>query len=55
MGSHISDLEAYRRAVSFYFPSAKVNMQMWIQLEPDGASQDIPSSGGILLDFSDFW
>ena len=55
VGIHISDLEAYRRAVSFYFPGAKVNMQVWIQLEPDGVSQDIPSSGGILLDFSDLW
>lgn len=34
VGSSISDLEAYRRAVSFYFDGAKVNFSMTIQLEP---------------------
>lgn len=52
VGSSISDLKAYRRAVSFYFPGAQVKMQMKIQLEP---AEDTQDSGGILLDFSDFW
>lgn len=56
VSSSISDLEAYKRAVSFYFPGAEIKVQMWIQLEPDteapAASED---SGGLLLDFSEFW
>lgn len=56
VGSSISDLEAYKKAVSFYFPGAKINMQMVIQLEPaEVAPRPAENSGGILLDFSDFW
>ena len=56
VASSISDLEAYKKAVNFYCPGAKINMQMVIQLGP--ASEDsgaAKGSGGILLDFSDFW
>lgn len=52
VGSSISDLEVYKKAVSFYFPGAKVEMQMKILLEPAEEPQD---SGGILLDLSDFF
>lgn len=31
-GNAISDLEAYKKAVQFYFPGANVNMQMTIDL-----------------------
>lgn len=56
VGGSISDLEAYKKAVSFYFPGAKINMQMLIQLEPTAPEQATDeNSGGILLDFSDFW
>ncbi len=55
VGSSISDLEAYKRAVEFYFPGARINMQMLIQMEPDAEPPAVPDSGGILLDFSDFW
>lgn len=56
VGSSISDLEAYKKAVSFYFPGAKINMQMVIQLEPaEEAPKSAKGGGGILLDFSDFW
>ena len=32
VGSSISDLEAYKRAVRFYFPGAAVKMQLTIDL-----------------------
>ena len=48
----ISDLEAYRRAASFYFDGARVNFTMSIQLEPAAVE---PQQTGILLDLSDFF
>lgn len=51
VGNCISDLEAYRRAASFYFDGAKVNFSMAIQLEPAETEPD----RGILLDLSDFF
>lgn len=51
VGGSISDLEAYRRAASFYFDGAKVNFSMTIQLAPAEAEPD----RGILLDLSDFF
>ena len=56
--SSISDLEAYKRAVSFYFPGAEVHMHMTIDLCGDvpGGAQEEPGDSGILsLNFSDFW
>ena len=47
----ISDLEAYRRAVSFYFDGAQVSFSMSIQMEPVVE----PQQTGILLDLSDFF
>lgn len=32
VGNYISDLEAYKKAVQFYFPGAEVRMQMSIDL-----------------------
>lgn len=52
VGSSISDLEAYRRAVSFYFDGAKVIFSMTIQLEP---AETEPDRGGLLLDLSQFF
>lgn len=51
VGSSLSDLEAYRRAATFYFDGAKVNFSMTIQLQPAEAEPD----RGILLDLSDFF
>ena len=51
VGSSLSDLEAYRRAASFYFDGAQVNFTMSIQLEPAAE----PQQTGILLDLSDFF
>ena len=52
VGGSISDLEAYRRAASFYFDGAKVQFSMTIQLEP---AETGPDRKGILLDLSDFF
>ena len=52
VGSFISDLEAYRRAASFYFDGAKVRFQMVIELEP---AEVYPDRNGLLLDLSDFF
>ena len=52
VGRSLSDLEAYRRAASFYFDGAKVNFTMSIQLEPAAVE---PQQTGILLDLSDFF
>jgi len=48
----LSDIEAYRRAVSFYFDGAKVEFQMKIMLTP--AAVTPTSEHGILLNFEDF-
>ena len=52
VGGSISDLEAYRRAASFYFDGAKVKFQMVIRLEP---AETEPDRGGLLLNLSDFF
>lgn len=52
VGSSISDLEAYRRAASFYFDGARVNFTMTIQLEP---AEPEAEQKGILLDLTDFF
>lgn len=63
VGGHISDLEAYKKAVQFYFPGAEIRMQMTIDLigtaakdsepyTPKHASNAKPES--IVLDFRNF-
>ena len=37
VGNSISDLEAYKKAVQFYFPGAEVRMQLTIDLIGDAA------------------
>ena len=54
-GSSISDLEAYRRAARFYFPGAKIRMQMTIDLIGDAAGEDKEqSTDPMILDFTQF-
>ena len=53
VGQSLSDLEAYRRAVSFYFDGAQVDVAMTIRLEPADTAQD--QGGGIVLDLADFF
>ena len=65
VGGSISDLECYRRAVQFYFPTADIRMELHIDLAPHAQeanhTTDKPttaeptSSGGIVLNFSDFF
>lgn len=53
-GTSISDLEAYSKAVSFYFPGAKIRMKMTIDLIGDARKGTDSSTGGLILDLSDF-
>lgn len=50
----ISDIEAYRRAVRFYFPGAEIRMSLSIELGGEAAQVTTPDTGGIVLDLSDF-
>ena len=42
VGNSISDLEAYSKAVQFYFPGAKVQMALTIDLIGDAAGDSAP-------------
>ncbi len=42
-GNALSDLEAYRRAVQFYFPGADIRVQMRVSLCPDAEPEDSPT------------
>lgn len=60
-GSAISDLEAFRRAVKFYFPGADVKFHMTVNLcadvEAEGeaaAAAPVASTGPKILDLEDF-
>ena len=64
VGRHISDLEAYKKAVQFYYQGAEIRMQMTIDLigaaaakdpepyTPKHASNTKPEN--IVLDFTEF-
>lgn len=52
VGSSISDLDCYRRAVKHYFPSADVRMQLTIEMTPETQAE---KPAGIVLDFSDLF
>ena len=49
-GSSISDLDAYKRAVQFYFPGAEIKMTMTIDLIGDAAGQGEAAPKGVVLD-----
>lgn len=66
-GSSISDLEAYRKAVRFYFPQAEVRFAMTVETgtrpaetgtktkEPDAIQQrPVPLTSRKILDLTDF-
>ena len=64
-GSSISDLEAYRRAVQFYFPGAEIRWTMTVDLigtagDPSAALRSArddrrdENKAGIILDFTQF-
>lgn len=50
LGSAISDVNAYRKAVQFYFPGAEVRVKMSVDLVGAAAEE----KAGILLDLADF-
>ena len=56
-GNAISDIEVYRKAVEFYFPGAKVNFKMTIDLGDEGFSNSAENTDKLdlsldsLLDF----
>ena len=54
----ISDLEAYKAAVEFYFPGAAVSMKMNIDLCGDASGEAAPTpepSKGMIIDLSAFF
>ena len=57
VGRGISDLDAYKRAVQFYFPGADVEFSMKIRVNPhetdDGTTGG--DNGGITLNFYDLF
>lgn len=60
-GTSISDLEAYQKAVQFFFPGATVKMQCTIDLIGDAAEEEYTpkhaaegKTMGIILDFKSF-
>lgn len=52
-GNAISDLDAYQRAVEFFFPGAKIRCEMTIDLVGDAAKKD-GGAGSIVVDLLDF-
>ena len=62
VGSSISDLEAYQKAVQYYFPGAKIRFQMTIDLVGDAAKEEgyqpkhaaETKPAGLVLDFTQF-
>ena len=54
----ISDLEAYKAAVEFYFPGAAVSMKMNIDLCGDASGEAAPTpepGKGMIIDLSAFF
>ena len=52
VGNCISDLDAYKKAVSFYFPGAEVRFRMEIDVCPNRVKAEEKQT--VLLDLSDF-
>lgn len=55
VGGSISDLEAYKKAVSFYFPGAGIRMTMKIDLCDSVKDAPHPDGPAILVDLSSFF
>ncbi len=53
-GQALSDLDAYRRAVQFYFPGADIRCEMTINLCGDmGTESDVKQAEPVVLDLFD--
>lgn len=56
VGSALSDIEAYERAVRFYFPGARIRFQMTVDLVGDAAEKTVDKpKAGIVLSLADFF
>ncbi len=55
VGNSISDLDAYKKAVQYYFPGAEIRMQMTIDLIGSAAGADVPETEAITLNLDDFF
>lgn len=56
VGSSLSDIEAYERAVRFYFPGARIRFQMTVDLVGDAAGKTVDKpKAGIVLNLADFF
>lgn len=65
VGGSISDVDAYKKAVQFYFPGAEIRVQMSIDLVGAAAGDEIATSAaptrndnesrGIVLNLEDFF
>ena len=61
VGGSISDIDAYKKAVQFYFPGAEIRVQMSIDLIGDAAGDQTAagassrSDKGIVLNLEDFF
>ena len=61
VGNYISDLEAYKKAVQFYFPGAEIRMQMAIDLIGQAAEAEqtapvaAPEKKPLTLNLMDFF
>ena len=53
VGGSISDLEAYRRAVQFYFPGADIRMQMTVNLCASVETPEDTAPAPVVLDLFD--
>lgn len=54
VGNSISDLDAYRRAVQFYFPGADIRVKMSVNLMASVAEDDPqPAAAPVVLDLFD--
>lgn len=54
VGSSVSDIEAYRKAVQFYFRGAEIRVVMEIDVCPNRAAAEEPESTPKILDLADF-
>lgn len=58
VGSALSDVDAYERAVRFYFPGSRIRFQMTVDLVGDAAGEDEAAAkpkAGIVLNLADFF
>ena len=60
VGNYISDIDAFKKAVRFYFPGAEIQLQMTIDLigkaaEPEPATVAVPEKKPLTLNLADFF